>query len=90
MRELLDSVDQTMAGDAVLIAPSPREFSANRESAIDCHNRTQVPPQIERLFDHFVGAVLDHDSCRTAARIRSTEKFSQGVIWTLLPRNGGT
>jgi hypothetical protein len=30
------------------------------------------------------------DSCRIAARISSTEKFSQGVIWTLLPRNDGT
>jgi hypothetical protein len=26
-----------------------------------CHNRTDVPQQIERLFDHFVGAMLDHE-----------------------------
>jgi hypothetical protein len=50
-----------------------------------------VPQQIERLFDHFVGAVLDHEGqLPHCSEDQEQREISQGVIWTLLPRNGGT
>jgi hypothetical protein len=36
------------------------------------------------------GVPITRNRCRIAAWIGSSEKFPQGMIWTLLARNGGT